>query len=98
MIKQYVLKQIVRVGIPTQEYEGTVTFHAQTEAELAELLTIYGAGQVDERIDDQLPPNHVYEGSYLRVEMVGLFSPSGIDVWPTMKQHVIRGAAQSVAV
>lgn len=92
---EYVLKQRICVGIPRQTYEGTVTFEAEGPDELAELLTIYGAGKVDERIDDRLPPNYVYEQPYLQVEMLGLFAPDGRNVWPEMKQYAAQGASQA---
>lgn len=94
---EYVLKQRICAGVPRQTYEGTVTFEAESREELAELLTIYGAGKVDERIDDQLPPNYVYEQPYLVVELVGLFDPNGCDLWPKMKQFAARGVRQQVA-
>lgn len=96
MARQYVLKQRVRAG--KQEHEGTVTFQVENQDELAELLVIYGAGKVDERIDDQLPPNYVYEQPYVRVEMVGLFAPNGVDVWPVMKRYAAQGAVQAAMV
>lgn len=88
----YVLRVRVNSGIPRQTHEGQVIFRAGGEAEIAELLEMYGAGKTDERIIEQLPPRMAYERPYLQVETLGLFAPNGRDVWETMKLHAARGA------
>lgn len=93
-VQAYVLKLIVRSGIPQRKYEGQVIFMAANGDELIELLKLYGAGKMDDRIIDKSPPASAYHAPHLIVETIGMYGPhSEHNIWPNIKHYVTAQVA-----
>lgn len=76
----YVLRQCIHTGAPRAgEHDAFTYFIAGNDDELGELVELFQAGKMDERIVEQLPPNDVFEGDF-SIETVSFIAPDGSEL------------------
>ena len=93
--QEYQLSQRVTAGTPPQVQMATARFTARDEAELRKLVRLFMEGGMDEAIEEEMPPGHVYGLGNLKIETVGFTAADGQDMmglWREVAGEVLCGA------